>query len=326
MTEQSQITHCWAVSDGRAGMESQSLGLAEALCERPSIKRLSVRLPWRWLPPQFWPSPLDALSPRENEFSPPWPQVMIATGRRVIAPALAARRSAQGKCFVILMQHPRINPARADLVIAPEHDGLTGPNVITTLGSVNRLTQDKLDKAVVDFQDQLADLPRPFTTVLIGGPSKAHSMPADHMQRFATQLADAIRNSGGSALITTSRRTGQANEDILRSALKDLPGVFWDGQGANPYFAFLGVADALVVTCDSVNMLCEAAFTGKPVHLVDLPGGTAKFRRFHNSLAQAGITRPFNGELEHWSYTPLNETARVAKEVKRRIRQSGVLD
>ncbi len=323
MTNQRQITHCWAVSDGRAGMESQSLGLAEALCDRPEVKRLSLRAPWRWLPPQLWPRPLAALSPQGDDLSPPWPQVLIATGRRVIAPALAVRRAAQGRCFVVLMQHPRLNPARADLVIAPAHDGLSGPNVVTTLGSVNRLTQDKLDAAATAFLPRMATLPRPWTTVLIGGASKAYAMPADRMATLAQELAQAVRASGGSALITASRRTGPANKAILRDALKDLPGIFWDGQGDNPYFAFLALADALVVTCDSVNMLCEAAFTGKPVHLVDLPGGSEKFRRFHASLADRGVTRPFKGELQQWRYPPLDETARVAREVEARLRQVG---
>ncbi len=48
-----------------------------------------------------------------------------------------------------------------------------------------------------------------------------------------------------------------------------------------PYFGILGAADALVVTCDSVNMLGEAAFTGKPLYAWRLEGGSAKFDAFH---------------------------------------------
>ena len=74
-----------------------------------------------------------------------------------------------------------------------------------------------------------------------------------------------------------------------------------DGRDA----VMLALADAFVVTGDSVNMVCEAATTGKPVHVVDLKGGSAKFARFHESLRAAGITRPFQGRLERWSYAAL---------------------
>jgi len=81
----------------------------------------------------------------------------------------------------------------------------------------------------------------------------------------------------------------------------------------------LGLADALVVTGDSVTMISEAAATGKPVHVVELPGGTAKFSRFHAGMGAAGITRPFDGRLESWDYPPLEETARAAAEIRRRL-------
>jgi mitochondrial fission protein ELM1 len=66
-------------------------------------------------------------------------------------------------------------------------------------------------------------------------------------------------------------------------------------------------------------LLTEAATTGKPVHIVDLRGGNAKFAWLHQSLIERGIARRFSGRIETWSYTPLNETADVAAEIKRRL-------
>jgi mitochondrial fission protein ELM1 len=85
----------------------------------------------------------------------------------------------------------------------------------------------------------------------------------------------------------------------------------------------LAHADAIIVTVDSVNMVTEAAATGKPVHVIDLPGGSDKFRRFHAAMVEAGITRPFTGAIEHWSYTAPDDTARVAAEIRRRMSQRG---
>ncbi|MBT5646243.1 MAG: hypothetical protein HOJ41_00140, partial [Rhodospirillaceae bacterium] len=99
----------------------------------------------------------------------------------------------------------------------------------------------------------------------------------------------------------------------------DTPCWFWDGSGDNPYFGLLGLADAIVVTADSVSMVSEACATGKPVHVIELDGGSAKFARFHEALRRAGITRPFNGTLESWTYDAPDDTARVAAEIVHRI-------
>ncbi len=48
---------CWIMSDGKPGMENQCLGLAEALGLDPVVKRLTIRQPWRSLPPQLWLTP-----------------------------------------------------------------------------------------------------------------------------------------------------------------------------------------------------------------------------------------------------------------------------
>jgi uncharacterized protein len=89
----------------------------------------------------------------------------------------------------------------------------------------------------------------------------------------------------------------------------------WDGSGDNPYFGFLGSSDAVVVTCDSVNMVGEAAATGKPVYIIELDGGSPKFRRFLDGMYAYGAARPFDGRLENWTYVPLNATHDIARAI-----------
>ena len=81
----------------------------------------------------------------------------------------------------------------------------------------------------------------------------------------------------------------------------------------------LAWADGLVVTADSVTMASEAASTGKPVFIAELDGGSAKFTRFHQSLARRGISQPFTGDWATWHYPPLDETARIAAVVRARL-------
>src|SRR5207248_9117292 len=128
---------------------------------------------------------------------------------------------------------------------------------------------------------------------------------------IADAIAAIVRSTGGSAVVTPSRRTGEAGLALLRGRLAGLPCAIWDGTGDNRYDAYLAIADALLVTADSVSMVSEAAATGKPVHVVELAGGDAKFARFHAGMREAGITRPFAGRIESWSYAPPDDTERA---------------
>lgn len=310
---------CWVLSDGKAGAEAQSLGLAEALGLVPEVKRLAVRAPWRWLPPALWPLPLVAPGPKGATLAPPWPDLVIACGRLTAAPAAALRRAGRGATRAIQIQDPRLDPRRFDLVIAPAHDRLEAANVLTTLGALHRTTPARLAAAAARLAPRLEALPRPRVAVLVGGDSKVHRMTPDAARRLGRDLAALARTRGAGLMVTVSRRTGSEAEAALRAALDGVAAELWDGEGENPYFGYLGLADAVLVTADSVTMASEAATTGKPVHVIALAGGSAKFRRFHEALREAGVTRPFTGRLDSWSYAPLHETARVAALVRERL-------
>jgi mitochondrial fission protein ELM1 len=123
-------------------------------------------------------------------------------------------------------------------------------------------------------------------------------------------------------MVTLSRRTPPEAEAIIRQRLEGVPGWVWDGQGDNPYFAFLGAADHVLVTEDSANMAAEAASTGRPVHLLSMVARKPqpKFDRLRQSLMDRGLARSFDGALV-WpaaAPVPLAETDRAAQELLRR--------
>src|SRR5437879_737830 len=300
----------WVLHDGKAGMASQALGLAEATGFRFVEKRLSARRPWAWLPPQLWIAPLRAVSETGVALAPPWPDLVIGCGRHTAMPALAIRRASGGHTFAAQIQDPRVGHGEFDLLFVPEHDRLRGPRIQVTRGAIHRVTSARLAAELCRFP-ALAGLPRPILGVLIGGSNRSYRLGLDRLATIADTIAGILRAGGGSAVVTASRRTGAEGVALLRQRLAGLPAEIWEGAGDNPYYAYLAIADALLVTADSVSMVSEAAATGKPVHILDLDGGDAKFARFHKTMRDAGITRPFAGHIESWPYVPPDDTARA---------------
>lgn len=312
-------TACWVVTDGKVGMETQCLGLAEALGFDPVVKRIRLRQPWRALNPWLPIPGRRVFAAGSDDFVPPWPDVIIATGRQSAGPALYAKKRTHGRIFCVQIQDAGVSPHRFDLVVVPEHDKVRGANVVTTLGALNRVTPERLAAEGAAWAPRLARLPSRRLAVLIGGDNGVFRLTPERMRSLADRLA-ALARDGWGLMVTPSRRTGAANEAMLRDALAGTDAFVWDGTGDNPYFGFLALADAIVVTADSVNMVTEAAGTGRPVHVVDLDGGSAKFAAFHDAMRRAGIARPFEGAIGRWDYPPLLETARVARIVRERLR------
>jgi mitochondrial fission protein ELM1 len=286
-------------------MASQALGLAEATGFPFIEKALTVHPPWAWLPPHLWLAPLRAANPEFGNLAPPWPDLVISCGRNAVRPALAI-----GRALAAHIQDPRAGRAEFEMLFVPEHDRLRGPRVFVTRGAIHRVTAARLDAERHRFA-ALEHLPRPVIGVLIGGSNRAYRLDLRRLGEMAEMLATAVRRRGGSVVVTPSRRTGPAELAVLRDRLAGLPSAIWEGTGDNPYFAYLALADAFLVTADSVSMISEAAATGKPVYIMELSGGDAKFARFHRAMREAGITRPFAGEIEEWSYAPPDDTARA---------------
>jgi uncharacterized protein len=300
----------WVLHDGKPGMASQALGLADASGFAFSEKRLVIRRPWAWLPPHLWLAPLDAAHDAGRPLAPPWPDLVIGCGRNTVRPALAIRRASFGRTLAAQIQDPRFGSGEFDMLFIPEHDRLRGPRILVTRGAIHRVTAPLLAAERHRFP-ALDTLARPVLGVLIGGSNRAYRLDLRRLGEIAEMIAAVLRRKGGSAVVTPSRRTGERGLAVLRERLAGLNVSIWDGKGDNPYYAYLAIADALLVTADSVSMVSEAAATGKPVHIIGLDGGDAKFARFHEAMQKAGITRPFVGEVECWSYTPPDDTARA---------------
>lgn len=302
-------TTCWVVTNGMAGFEMQAVGVAEALGLTPVLKRVRPVAPYKWLAPWGPAAPDPAIAP-------PWPDLVIASGRQSIPYARAIKRRSGGRTCVAILQNPKVDPARFDCVWAPAHDRLEGPNTLSTLTAPNRITPERLAADRDRLATRYAALPERKVAVVIGGPNKVYTLTPDDMRRIAAQLRALAEREKVGLMITTSRRTGADATGILKRELAGVPHDLYDAlndpPGDNPYPGMLGLAEATIVTCDSHNMVGEAASTGRPVYVIELDGGSPKFRRFLDALYVNGVARQFDGLLETWSYAPLNATQEIA--------------
>jgi mitochondrial fission protein ELM1 len=238
----------------------------------------------------------------------------------VTLPYLRALKRAGGeRLFAVFLQDPRHARAEMDLIWVPEHDSHRGANVVTTLTSPHPFSSARIAAARSAPDARLASLPSPRCGVALGGPSGAwHFTTAD-----VVRLREAIRaivGQGFSVMATPSRRTPPELLAAVRAGLGAAPGFVWDGEGGNPYLAILALADAMLVTGDSANMVGEATATGAPVHVFEPSGGESKkLAGAIDALVRIGAARRFSGALERFTYAPIDSSGEIAREIARRF-------
>lgn len=299
------------LSEPLAGLQAQAMGLAGAAGLQPQIVALHPRAPWRWFAARTWPAPLRAVQVPDLGDA-----VLFTAGGTAGVVGAALRRPGRP---VVQIQHPRIDPARFDVVVVNRHDGLTGPNVVVTRTALHPATQDRLAQAAAEWAPRLAHLPRPLVAVLAGGSNGRFRLDAAVARALGAQLSEMMRLDRVGLALTPSRRTSPEARAALHGAIAPHGGWMWDMQGANPYFGLLALADAIIVTEDSVSMVSEAAATRAPVLLAGLPGRSRRIRLFNQYLQEDGRIRPFAGRLETWPVTPVDDTQAAGDEVRRRL-------
>jgi mitochondrial fission protein ELM1 len=268
-------------------------------------------------------APFGPIDPREaahrlsSPVAPPFPDILIAAGRRAVPYVRHVKRASQGRTFTVFMQNPRTGRRAADVIWVPEHDGLRGDNVITTLTSPHILLADVLATARCHVDPRISALPQPRVALVLGGDSANHRFLSSDAEALASIALDLLR-AGKGLMITPSRRTPPMVISAIRRAVSQHPVFFDDGTGANPYVNILANADAIIVTGDSVNMVGEAVATGVPIHIYEPSGGHPKLSGFLDRLVGEGAVRRWSGQLEAFCYEPIDATPLIAREISRR--------
>lgn len=305
----------WVLTDGKAGDEVQCLGVAERLGIAPEIRRIAPRKPFAWLMPRGPIDPRESPERPGSPIRPPFPDILIASGRRSIPYVRAVRKASNGATFTVILKDPRTGAGSADLIWVAGHDRLRGENVLVTTTSPHRLAPERLAQARQAPPAAIAALPSPRAAVLVGGDSRHHRFRPDDIARFADGL-DALARSGVALMGSRSRRTTPDLDKAVGAVFARHGGWWWDGAGENPYVALLANADAIVVTADSTNMIGEATATGVPILVFEPHGGHRKLARLLEALKSEGTVHHFEGRLEGARYQPVDSTQAIADAVR----------
>lgn len=318
----------WVLADERIGNVNQCLGVAEAL-DFPFIRKNIAYTRFASLPNLLrGASLLGVDTSKSDPLTGPWPDVVLAAGRKTAPIARYIKRKSGRKCLTVQLMWPGYPLTGLDIIALPQHDTAhhlpkTSKTVLLpTIGAAHRVTSTRLEAEAAHWLQEVAPFPAPRIAVLIGGATKNDSFTADHMLQMGAQLSQMATQAGGSLLVSTSRRTGSELVSALRQSIT-APCYFheWTPEGANPYFGFLGVSDAIVVTGDSMSMCSEACATGKPVYIFSPAEITSgKHLRLHQQLYALGFAKAFTGQWEAIApYTPLNVAGEIAAVIRERL-------
>lgn len=314
----------WVLADDRAGNVSQAVGVAEALGWPFIIKDIRpnslARVPNALLGASLWG--IDASS--RAALVPPWPDVVIGAGRRTAPVARWIKRRSGGRTLLAQIMFPgRIGAAEFDLIAVPAHDRLRSPpaNVVRILGAPHRVTAERLRQEALRWQDRFTALPRPRVALIVGGATGRRPFSPELARDLGEKTAALAAQVSGSVLISTSRRTGREAEAALLAAIPEPRFVYrWGDGGENPYFAYLGLADVVVVTGDSMSMCSEACATPGPVYIFAPPGwASPKHERLHAELYAQGMARPLGEAFSSWSHAPLNPATTIADALRGKL-------
>ncbi|MBC8158418.1 MAG: mitochondrial fission ELM1 family protein, partial [Alphaproteobacteria bacterium] len=260
--------------------------------------------------------------PRHINLLPPWPDLVIAAGRRPAPVARKIKKGRGGVTRLVQIMYPGHTGAdEFDLIAVPRHDGIApATNVFEITGAPHRVNGNKLAEAAQEWKARFAELPKPRIALIVGGSSRRRTFTNEMATELGRKAAKMAADSGGSLLVTTSRRTGEAEADLL-AEINEPSFVFrWGDEGENPYFGMLALADSVIVTGDSVSMVSEACATPAPVYIFGPKELTPrKHARLHRVLFEQGFARPLGDTFAEWIHDPLNAAGDIAEEIRRRF-------
>ena len=303
------------LTQGMHGMISQVEGLAKALDLDFTHHTVELNNFWKLIPPKITPISQKVFKKIEvKDFD-----VIISCGRKSVIPSIYLKKNSSKKIINIHIQDPKVDLNNFSYVIAPEHDGLAGKNVYSTKGAMHYLTKEEIDNHTNYLKNKLQS-GKEYFLLILGGPTKHYDYSEDNIINIFNLYNDLITKNNLQGIIIPSMRTPKNIIDLAKNKLGEKNLVI-DTVDKKAYLSALSLAKYIAVTCDSTSMISEAALTGKPIYVADIPTkkNDQRIQKFKELFHQLNITKKLDTKLETWDYEILDETSRVAKEIKKQL-------
>ena len=303
------------LTQGMHDMISQVEGLAKALDLDFTHHTVELNNFWKLIPPKITPISQKVFKKIEvKDFD-----VIISCGRKSVIPSIYLKKNSSKKITNIHIQDPKVDLNNFSYVIAPEHDGLTGKNVYSTKGAMHYLTKEEIDNHTNYLKDKLQS-GKEYFLLILGGPTKHYDYSEGNIINIFNLYNDLIIKNNLQGIIIPSMRTPKNTIDLAKNKLGEKNLVI-DTVDKKAYLSALSLAKFIAVTCDSTSMISEAALTGKPIYVADIPTkkNDQRIQKFKELFHQLNITKKLDTKLETWDYEILDETSRVAKEIKKQL-------
>ncbi len=308
------------LTQGMHGMISQVEGLAKALGLSFKHEKIQLKKFWNFFPPKLTPVSDDVL---KNKFICD-SKVIISCGRKSVIPSLLLKKRFKQEIFNIHIQDPKVNLKNFDIIVCPEHDNLQGDNVIKTKGAIHYLTNDEIQSKISYLKPNHGD--KKIVTFILGGPNKYYSFSEKQMDRMFAKIKNMFISSKYKLIVIPSYRTP---ENIIKLAYNyfNQDHLVIKTRDKKAYLSSLGLANIIIVTCDSTSMISEAAITGKPVYVAQMTNKRSihRFNNFYKLFKDLGIIRDLEDKIEHWTYNGLDEVNRAAALVKEKMKKNGII-
>jgi len=305
------------LTEGMHGMISQVEGLAKALDLDFTHEKIELNSFWKLFPPKITPVQDFVFKNKINsQFD-----VVISCGRKSVIPSIYLKKKFKNKIINIHIQEPKVSLDNFDFVVAPEHDGLKGKNVLTSKGAVHYLTNDELNQNENYLKSRI-NSQKKIVTLILGGPTRYYDYNNQVIEGIFSKLEQNFIKNNYQVIIIPSMRTPQ---NIIEKAKNyfDKDQIIIPNVDKKAYLSSLKISDHIIVTCDSTSMISEAAITGKPIYVAQMPAikNNQRFKSFFNLFESLNIIKELNNSVENWTYIKLNETNKIAKQIREKIKQ-----
>ena len=299
------------ITEGMHGMISQAEGLAKALDLNFFHEKIELNSFWKFIPPRFTPVKKIVF---KNEIKEDF-DIIISCGRKSVIPSIFIKKNSKKKVFNIHIQDPKVSLDNFDVVVAPEHDNLSGNNVISTKGAIHYLSIQEINENKNYLSNKIKPT-KEVVALILGGPNKYYKFTKENIKNVFLKITENFIKKNFQLIVVPSIRTPK---DIIKFANEyyGKDHLVINEVDKKAYLSALGLSKFLVVTCDSSSMISEAAITGKPIYVADIPAtkDDYRFRKFISLFKELNIIRILDSNIENWDYERLDETNRVAKEI-----------